>query len=151
MVITDSAQKICPNLMICVWDKTNSVVEGSMSIYLLSGRRELNAETVIAQCLGPPFFAASIYILQRRHWLLPGLEGPIGESLNIMLTFTFLRRWPGYWQLLCAEQNISQLLYKRNILITSAAVKYTISSLFIFSTFHRILWAIAHMEEKWID
>ena len=64
-----------------------------------------------------------------------------------MLTFTFLRQRPGYWLLLCAEQNITQLLYKRNILITPAAVKYTISSLFIFSTFHRILWAIAHMEE----
>ena len=31
----------CPNLIICVWDTTNSVVQGSMSIYLPSGSREL--------------------------------------------------------------------------------------------------------------
>ena len=31
----------CPNLIICVWDTTNSVVQGTMSIYLPSGSREL--------------------------------------------------------------------------------------------------------------
>ena len=31
----------CPNLMSCVWDITNYVVEGSMSIYLPTGSREL--------------------------------------------------------------------------------------------------------------
>ena len=31
----------CPNLMNCVWDIANFVVEGSMSIYLPTGSREL--------------------------------------------------------------------------------------------------------------
>ena len=33
--------KNCPNQINCVWDITNSVGEGSMSIYLPTGRREL--------------------------------------------------------------------------------------------------------------
>ena len=36
-------KKICPDLMNCVWDITNSVREGSMLIYLPTGSRELRA------------------------------------------------------------------------------------------------------------
>ena len=45
----------CPNLMNCIWDITNSVVEGSMSIYLPSGSRELRtfSLSIVQHCQTP--------------------------------------------------------------------------------------------------
>ena len=41
----------CPNLIICVWDTTNSVLQWSMSIYLPSGSRELSNAIPCPSCL----------------------------------------------------------------------------------------------------
>ena len=56
--------------MNCVWDIANFVVEGSMSIYLPSGRRELNVKAVVAASRGllrdyepsdGPFWSTSVF------------------------------------------------------------------------------------------